>query len=93
MPHGTNNGEIATGAHPRVGISDLLCVGGRVRLLKSIYDDGEEHHPPAWLAMKGEILVVRKVHESGALAVSHENVTDRAFALYPGEYETHNEQI
>jgi hypothetical protein len=24
MPHGANNAEIATGAHPRVGISDLL---------------------------------------------------------------------
>lgn len=73
-----------------VASKDGLCVGGRVRLLKSIYDDGEEHHPPAWLAMKDEILVIRAVHETGALAVSHEQVTDRAFAVYPGEFETHN---
>lgn len=64
----------------------MMKVGDKVQLTTSIFDDGEDHHPPGWLAFSGEVLVVRKVHESGALAVSHEAITDSSFAIYPGEY-------
>ncbi len=66
-------------------------VGDRVMLTKSIYDHGEEHHPPGWLAMAGEIVVVRNLGaaEKGRIAVSHEDVTDNAFWISRDEYVPH----
>lgn len=65
-----------------------LCVGSRVKLLKSIYDGGEDHHPHGWLAQAGEVLIVKEVRED-SLAVAHEG-NPGAFSIYPGEYETPN---
>ncbi len=65
-----------------------MSVGDKIRLTESIWDDGcENHHPPCWLAMKGEILVVRRVGEK-SLGVSHEEITNNSFSVYPGEYES-----
>ena len=71
-----------------VALTAGLCVGGRVRLLKSIYDDGEDHHPPGWLAQAGEVLIVKAVR-GDVLAVAHDG-NPGAFTIYPGEYEMHN---
>ncbi|PPD34940.1 MAG: hypothetical protein CTY21_09480 [Methylomonas sp.] len=69
---------------------DELCVGGRVRLLESIYDDDEEYGSAAgYLAMAGDVPVVRRVRV-GSLSISHEGVLDNAFTVYPGEYEPYN---
>jgi len=65
-----------------------VLVGSRVKLLKSIYDDGEDHHPPGYLAYHGEVLIVKEVR-GDVLAVAHEG-NPGAFTIYPGEYETHN---
>ncbi len=66
-----------------------MSVGDKVKLTESIWDDGcENHHPPCWLAMKGEILVVRRVAPDGSLGVSHEEITDNSFTIYPKEYES-----
>jgi len=62
-----------------------MKAGDKIKLTTSIFDDGEDHHPPGFLALHGETLVVREVC-SGHLAVSHETVTDRSFRVYPGEY-------
>ena len=69
-----------------------VSVGDRVRPTKAIWDHGEDHHPPGWLAMAGEVLVVRKVGNAGTgrLAVSHEDVTDNAFWISLDEYDPHN---
>lgn len=70
-----------------------LCVGGRVRLLKDILDDGEDHHPPGFIAIAGEVLIIRRVHDTGArrsISVSREHGNDNSFTVYAGEYETHN---
>ena len=71
---------------------NIVSVGDHVKLTASIYDHGEDHHPPGWLAMKGEVLVVRAIigGATGQLAVSHEDVTDNAFCIVRGEYEPHN---
>ncbi len=68
--------------------TDGLCVGGRVKLLKSICDDGEDHHPPSWIAQAGEVLIVKEILGCG-VAVAHEG-NDAEFIVYHGEYETHN---
>lgn len=58
-------------------------VGQRVRLLKDIWDDGQDHHPACYLAHKGELLIVRKVERGRTLpvSVSHEDITDRSFVV------------
>lgn len=63
----------------------LKCVGDKVRLLKSIYDDGEDHHPTGCIAYRGEVLIVKEVR-ADSLAVAHEG-NPGAFTIYPGEYE------
>lgn len=61
-------------------------VGEKVRLTKSIFDDGADHHPPGWIANAGELVIIKEIFGK-SLAVHHENVTDgRAFMIYQGEY-------
>ena len=60
--------------------------GSKLILIRDIYDDGEDHHPPSFLAYTGEVVVVKTVWGSGRLAVAHEGNTG-AFSIYPGEYE------
>lgn len=62
-----------------------VSVGDQVQLTKSIWDDGEDHHPPGWLALAGEVLIVKAVR-GDALAVAHEGA-DGAFLVRPNEYE------
>lgn len=57
--------------------------GQRVILLEDIWDDGQDHHPPGYLARRGEELIVRGYdpgHEHPIL-VSHEQVTDNSFRV------------
>jgi len=62
-------------------------VGKFVRLTKSIYDDGEDHHPPSLIAQKGDLVKIKEIRSYGVMAVHHEDVTDgRAFMVYSGEY-------
>ena len=70
---------------PMSEASSSHAVGSKVRLTKSIWNDGADHHPPGWLGHKGEILVVRG-HGKLSLEVSHEHITDRSFTVYQGEY-------
>ena len=67
-------------------MSAELCVGDKIRTLTSIWDDGADHHPPGYLANRGEVLVVRKIRERW-LCVSHEDITDSSFCIHPGEWE------
>ena len=66
----------------------MINIGDKVRLLKSIYDDGEDHHPPGWIAYIDEILVVKSVYKN-SLAVAHEG-NPGSFIIYSGEYEPVN---
>jgi hypothetical protein len=63
-------------------------IGDRVRLMASIWDDGQDHHPPGYLAHEGEILIVRSVTPGQwPIYISHEQVTDNSFGVNPGEIE------
>lgn len=67
--------------------SALLCpfaVGDAVVATANIWDDGEDHHPPGWLAKKGERLIVRRVG-SRYISVSHHNVTNSSFMVEQNE--------
>ena len=60
------------------------ALGDKVRLLKDIWDDGEDHHPPGYLARKGEVLIVkcgwRKANNLPAtVGIAHENRADTNF--------------
>jgi hypothetical protein len=62
-------------------------VGQRLRITHPIWDHGEDHHPPGWIAQTNEEVIIRGVN-ANSLDVSHEDVTDgRAFCVYRGEFE------
>jgi hypothetical protein len=64
-----------------------LKVGDSVTLLKSIYDDGEDHHPAGYIAEAYEVVLIDTVYENGKLAVHHPDVTNGScFLIYNGEY-------
>ena len=58
-----------------------------MRLLADVWDDGADHHPPGYLARKGEILIVRAFDTGHELPVrvSHEHITDRSFRVAVSE--------
>lgn len=56
-----------------------LCVGGRVRLLKDIWDGGEDHHPPGWIAQSGEVLIIKEVR--GDVLANNQHLS--AFPVVP----------
>lgn len=67
----------------------LPLVGQRVALLADIWDDGADHHPPGYLARRGEVLIVRSLdpgHEFPVL-ISHEEITDQSFRVALNEVE------
>lgn len=65
----------------------IISIGDRVKLLQSIWDDGEDHQPPRFLASMGQEVVVKAVDADLSLAVAHEDVTDhQCFAIYKDEY-------
>lgn len=71
---------------------DSVYVGERGRLLVDIYDDGEDHHPPGFIGLKGQVVVVREIRQSLSgskvrYIVSHPEVTDNGFLVYPHEIE------
>jgi len=69
-------------------------IGHRIKLLIDIFDDGEDHHPPGFIAFTGEILTIREFGKDNRfLSVSHNNVTDSTFRIYPGEFELIQEQL
>lgn len=68
---------------------DVFTVGKRVILLEDIWDDGEDHHPPGYLARRGEELIVRGYDPGHELpiCVSHEEITDQSFRVKSTEIE------
>ena len=68
-----------------------VSVGDSVRLTKGIWDDGEDHHPPGWLAQSGEVLIVKGILGCG-LAVAHEG-NPGSFLVYHGEFEPYNAEV
>lgn len=69
----------------------------KLHLLKDIYDDGEDHHPPGYVGMAGDIVLVKE-HRSRSqffeerYAVYHEGVTDGStFIVFANEVEVIDE--
>lgn len=64
-------------------------VGQRVRLLSDIWDDGQDHHPPGYLARRGEVLIVRGLDPGyeHPILISHEPITDQSFRVALNEIE------
>lgn len=61
----------------------------QVKLLKAIFDFGESHHPPNWIACKDDVVYV--VDETlGVLSVRHTKEGDRTFLVGPEEYEEYS---
>lgn len=67
----------------------MLRIGDKVRLLADIWDDGQDHHPPGYLAHRGEILFVRAVDEGREfpIGISHEGRLDNYFRVALSEVE------
>lgn len=61
-----------------------------VTIVNSVYDHGEDHHPPGYLAMCGDVLNVKKNCDCGVLEVSHTEETE-SFLIYPNEYKLNEE--
>jgi len=59
----------------------------KVKLLESIYDDGEDHHPPGILAKHGEILLVIEKYDNELIVKHVDSESKSGFRIYPGEYE------
>lgn len=62
------------------------AVGDKIRLLASIWDDGQDHHPGGWLGKKWDVLFVRKIYSDNRIGVSHEGAAGH-FIITTGEYE------
>ena len=58
-----------------------------VKCITDIYWDGEDYAPPKFLALAGDILLVKNKLSAGRLDVHHEDVTDgSSFIIFKNEY-------
>ena len=64
--------------------ADDYAVGKKVVACKDIHWDGDDAHPPGCLALKGDLLIVKRVVDQG-LFVSHDP-NHGAFFIEKGEY-------
>lgn len=55
----------------------------RLRLAKDIYDDGADHHPPGYIAHKGDLVVVHSIQTA---VVSHRGI-GHGFVVHDGDLE------
>jgi len=53
----------------------------RVKLLKDVYDDGQDHHPPGYIARKGDVVVIHSIQTA---VVSHTG-SGHGFVVHDGE--------
>ena len=81
-PNPFNPGSMITGCIRCFAVNSMSCF---VQLIKSIYDYGEDHHPPGYIAQAGDIVIVKE-NRGTVLVVTHEG-NPGAFLIYPGEYE------
>ncbi len=61
-----------------------LKIGDPVILTKSIYDDGEDHHPPGYLAYMDETVYIKQIYGT-TLSVAHKD-NPGSFIIREGEY-------
>lgn len=78
---------------PLVGRS--LCgffVGDRVRAVREIIEDANDHHPRSALAYRGDKLVIRDIDPESRfpIRVSHERIVDQSFGVEVSEIEPAN---
>lgn len=60
----------------------MFFVGMSLIINKSIYDYGADHHPPGYIAYRGEVVIIRDIDCSGInIAVSHPHVKDNSFVV------------
>lgn len=67
-------------------------IGQRAKLTKDIYDDGEDHHPPGYLGLEGDIVEIREIRQRTAdpeaevsYVVAHPEVKEGGFVVQPEE--------
>lgn len=61
-----------------------LRIGDKVKVNVTLKDDGEDHHPPCYIAYKGDIVIVKQILGT-SLRVTHEG-NPGYFILRDGEY-------
>jgi hypothetical protein len=54
-----------------MGKAEVLKVGDKVIALTSVYDDGQDHHPPGYYCYEGDELIVKEIRH-GLVIVAHE---------------------
>lgn len=64
----------------------MITIGDKLKLTQDIWDDGEDHHPPGYIAKAGDIVIVRKAGTSG-IFVSHEDITGISFRVMIDEFD------
>jgi hypothetical protein len=57
----------------------------RVRFTQDLFDDGQDHHPPGYVARKGEEGVVLRAYASGIIDVECSSPM-RFLRVKPGEF-------
>jgi len=58
----------------------------RVRFTQDLFDDGQDHHPPGYVAREGEEGIVLRVYASGSIDVECSS-PQRFLRVNPGEFE------
>lgn len=62
-----------------------MKIGDKVELLTDIYDDGEDHHPPGYLAYKGDVLIIHTIRAQ-SISVAHVEVEGNSFFVWLHEF-------
>lgn len=63
-----------------------MTVGCKVRIIKDIWDDGQDHHPAGYIARIGEIVTVHEVRPNSCVC-SHEGAGYGRFVAMLDEIE------
>lgn len=53
---------------------DLIAKGTKLQVIKNVYDDGEDYHPPGYVSLAGD--VVYAIHDSTTVRVVVSHIKD-----------------
>lgn len=68
---------------------DNLSVGDIVILTKNIYDYGDDHHPPGYIALVCDEVIVREILSTNietVITVSHKHIYNNSFVIKSSEF-------
>lgn len=65
---------------------EYIAKGTKLQVIRDIYDNGEDHHPPGYVSLTGDIVYALRDSTSARVVVSHIEGSSTGFIITRDEF-------